>query len=64
MNRTNLNIFRLKNESLEDMVNFPDPNIHACDIAENLKDVFSQFNNIYENFLRDNNELKYETQNI
>ena len=46
--KVNLDIFWLKDESLEDMENLPDPDILARDIAENLESALEQFKNIYE----------------
>ena len=47
-NNNNLNIFWLKDESLEDTENLPDPAILARDIAENLESALEQFKGIYE----------------
>jgi type I restriction enzyme M protein len=45
--KANLDIFWLKDESLEDTENLPDPDILARDIAENLQSALEQFNSIY-----------------
>jgi type I restriction enzyme M protein len=46
--KTNLDIFWLKDESLEDAENLPDPNVIASEIAENLESALEQFNSIVE----------------
>ena len=46
--KVSLDIFWLKDESLEDSENLPDPDILARDIAENLQSALEQFNGIYE----------------
>jgi type I restriction enzyme M protein len=46
--KVNLEIFWLKDESLEDTENLPDPDILARDIAENLESALEQFKSIYE----------------
>ncbi len=45
--KTSLDIFWLKDESLEDSENLPDPDVLARDIAENLEDALGQFGSIY-----------------
>jgi len=47
--KLSLDIFWLKDESLEDSANLPDPEILAKDIAENLESALEQFSSIYEN---------------
>ena len=47
--KVSLDIFWLKDESLEDSANLPDPEILAKDIAENLESALEQFSSIYEN---------------
>jgi type I restriction enzyme M protein len=44
--KTNLDIFWLKDESLEDTENLPAPDIIAREIAENLESALEQFNSI------------------
>ena len=44
----NLDIFWLKDESLEDSENLPDPQTLAMEIVENLESALEQFNSIYE----------------
>ncbi len=44
--KTNLDIFWLKDESLEDLENLPEPEILATEIAENLESALEQFNGI------------------
>ena len=46
--KTNLAIFWLKDESLEDLENLPDPDVLARGIAENLEDALAHFKNIYD----------------
>jgi len=47
--KVSLDIFWLKDESLEDSASLPDPDILAKDIAENLESALEQFSNIYDN---------------
>jgi type I restriction enzyme M protein len=44
--KVNLDIFWLKDESLEDSANLPDPDILAREIAENLESALDQFTTI------------------
>jgi len=53
--KVSLDIFWLKDESLEDMENLPDPDVLALEIAENLESALDQFRAIYED-LEDNHE--------
>ena len=46
--KVNLDIFWLKDESLEDSENLPDPAILAQEIVENLQSALEQFSSIYE----------------
>ena len=46
--KTNLDIFWLKDESLEDMDNLPDPDILANEIVENLEAGLESFKEIIE----------------
>jgi len=46
--KVSLDIFWLKDESLEDSASLPDPDVLARDIAENLESALDQFSNIYE----------------
>jgi len=46
--KVNLDIFWLKDESLEDLENLPEPGIIAQEIVENLEFALEQFNSIYE----------------
>ena len=46
--KTNLDIFWLKDESLENLENLPEPEIIAQEIAENLESTLEQFQNIIE----------------
>jgi len=47
--KVSLDIFWLKDESLEDSENLPSPDIIASEIIENLESALEQFNGIYEN---------------
>ncbi len=47
--KVSLDIFWLKDESLEDSENLPDPEVITRDIAENLESALEQFNSIQEN---------------
>ena len=46
--KVSLDIVWLKDESLEDMENLPDPDVLALEIAENLESALDQFRAIYE----------------
>ncbi len=46
--KVSLDIFWLKDESLEDSENLPSPDILAREIAENLESALDQFTNIYQ----------------
>ena len=46
--KLSLDIFWLKDESLEDSENLPDPNVLAKEISENLETALEQFSSIYE----------------
>jgi len=46
--KTNLDIFWLKDESLDDMVNLPDPDTLAQDIIENIESGLASFKEIVE----------------
>jgi len=50
--KLSLDIFWLKDESLEDSQNLPDPDLLAKDIAENLESALEQFGSIYEDLER------------
>lgn len=39
-------VLRLRDESLEDSDNLPDPEVIALEIAENLEDALAQFSGI------------------
>jgi len=47
--KASLDIFWLKDESLEDLENLPAPDIIAKEISENLQSALEQFNSIEEN---------------
>jgi type I restriction enzyme M protein len=46
--KANLDIFWLKDDSLEDSANLPAPEVLAKDIADNLESALEQFNAIYQ----------------
>ena len=46
--KANLDIFWLKDESLEEMENLPDPDVIASEIVENLEFALEQFKGITE----------------
>lgn len=46
--KVSLDIFWLRDESLEDSANLPAPEILAQEISENLQAALEQFNSIYE----------------
>jgi len=48
--KVSLDIIWLKDESLEDMENLPDPDVLALEITENLESALDQFRAIYEDF--------------
>ena len=50
--KLSLDIFWLKDESLEDSENLPDPDLLAKEIAENLESALEQFGSIYEDLER------------
>ena len=50
--KVSLDISWLKDDSLEDSANLPDPDIIAKDIAENLEDALEQFRSIQEDLVQ------------
>ncbi|MBI5840085.1 MAG: SAM-dependent DNA methyltransferase [Chloroflexi bacterium] len=46
--KVNLDIFWLRDESLEDSANLPDPNVLAAEIVEDLRSALTQFESIEE----------------
>ena len=46
--KVNLDIFWLKDESLEDSEHLPEPDVLAQDIVENLGDALELFSSIHE----------------
>jgi len=46
--KASLDIFWLKDESLEDSDNLPEPEILAAEIVESLETALEQFKSIYE----------------
>jgi type I restriction enzyme M protein len=55
--KANLDIFWLKDETLEDTQNLPPPETIARGIAENLQNALEQFTAIQENLQQDTNNL-------
>jgi type I restriction enzyme M protein len=53
-----LDIFWLKDESLEDTDNLPAPEVLAAEIAENLQTALEQFNSIIEELKENKNPTK------
>lgn len=53
--KVNLDIFWLKDESLEDYENLPPPEIIAKEITENLEYTLEQFNSINEDLEENEN---------
>jgi len=51
--KANLDIFWLKDESLEDSDNLPEPEVLAAEIVENLEAALEQFKSIYEGLGKD-----------
>ena len=51
--KANLDIFWLKDESLEDTENLPAPEVLATEIAENLESALEQFNSIIDELKTD-----------
>ena len=51
--KVNLDIFWLKDDSLEDSANLPAPEVLAKDIAENLESALEQFSAIYQDLGRE-----------
>ena len=47
--KVNLDIFWLKDDSLEDLENLPEPDVIATEIAENLESALEQFKGIIDN---------------
>ena len=46
--KVNLDIFWLRDESLEDSANLPDPDVLAIEIVDDLKSALAQFESIAE----------------
>ncbi|MFW6130022.1 MAG: SAM-dependent DNA methyltransferase, partial [Atribacterota bacterium] len=51
--KVSLDIFWLRDDSLEDMENLPEPEVLALEITENLESALDQFRAIYENLEED-----------
>lgn len=56
--KVSLDIFWLKDESLEDSEHLPDPDVIARDIAENLESALEQFSSIQESLAQSVNEAR------
>lgn len=50
--KANLDIFRLKDESIEESANLPDPHLIAAEITEDLEAAVEQFATIAEDLKR------------
>jgi len=50
--KVNLDIFWLKDESLEDSANLPEPDVIAAEIAEDLEAALDQFSQIASDLAR------------
>jgi type I restriction enzyme M protein len=59
--KANLDIFWLKDESLEDTENLPPPDTIARDITENLQSALEQFNSITEDLEENKNSKRITT---
>jgi type I restriction enzyme M protein len=62
--KTNLDIFWLKDESLEDTENLPPPDIIAREITENLESALEQFRNIAEDLEENKTPKQTTTQSL
>lgn len=51
--KASLDIFWLKDESLEDSDDLPDPEVLAAEIVESLEPALEQFKSIYEELEKD-----------
>lgn len=51
--KVSLDIFWIKDESLEDTENLPNPDVIACEIAETLQTAIKEFTEIYEDLLEE-----------
>ncbi|MBN2047537.1 MAG: hypothetical protein JW750_06840, partial [Anaerolineaceae bacterium] len=51
--KVNLDIFWLRDESLEDSANLPDPDVLAAEIVEDLRTALTQFESILEELEED-----------
>jgi type I restriction enzyme M protein len=51
--KVNLDIFWLKDESLEDSENLPEPDVIAAELVENLESALEQFGSIYQELERE-----------
>jgi type I restriction enzyme M protein len=56
--KASLDIFWLKDESLEDSENLPEPEVLAAEIVENLETALEQFKSIYEELGTEPSESK------
>lgn len=46
--KANIDIFWIRDESLEDSENLPDPEVLAAEITENLESALEQFRSIHQ----------------
>jgi type I restriction enzyme M protein len=51
--KVNLDLFWLKDESLEDSENLPEPDVIAAELVENLQSALEQFSSIYQELERE-----------
>ena len=54
--KVNLDIFWLRDESLEDSANLPDPDVLAKEITEDLRSALAQFESLEEELGEENEE--------
>jgi type I restriction enzyme M protein len=52
--KVNMDIFWLRDESLEETANLPDPDVLAAEIVEDLQAALEQFESIYEELGEEN----------
>ncbi|MEO8357497.1 MAG: SAM-dependent DNA methyltransferase, partial [Chloroflexota bacterium] len=55
--KVNLDIFWLRDESLEDSANLPNPDVLAAEIVEDLRSALAQFEGIAEELGQDGSDL-------
>ncbi len=55
--KVNLDILWLKDESLEDSENLPDPQVLVVEIVENLEAALEEFRSVQEDLAEDNTRV-------